>query len=217
MRECLLYGGSPDSVGPWSPPSPAALARRPLLRAYQRRVYHSLLAGVLRERGATFTVLFPRQAGKNEVSAKLTAALLRLHAEQGGTVVVCAPTLTPQARISQERLLRALRASVDMLSVKTPSQARDNVVSVGRASAIFLSASPAAHVAGHSASIALIADEAQDIETDWFDRQFRPMAASTAAPTVMFGTPWDGATLLDKAVRANCIHDARAPPSPSPP
>lgn len=83
-----------------------------------------------------------------------------------------------------------------------------NVVAVGRASAIFLSASPAAHVAGHTASIALIADEAQDIDTDWFNRQFRPMAASTGAPTVLLGTPWDGQTLLEKAADSNRQRDA---------
>jgi hypothetical protein len=77
-----------------------------------------------------------------------------------------------------------------------------------RTRAHFLSASPTAHVAGHTASIALFADEAQEIDEEWFDRQFRPMAASTAAPTLLFGTPWDGTTLLDEAVTRNRERDA---------
>ncbi len=84
----------------------------------------------------------------------------------------------------------------------------ENRIIAGRAQVIFLSASPSAHSPGHTASIALIADEAQDIEEEWFDRQFRPMAASTGASTVLFGTPWNGRTLLDHAVSQNRKLDA---------
>jgi hypothetical protein len=147
--------------------------------------------------------MYPRQAGKNEVGAALVAELLLGHARSGGTIVVCAPTRDPQARISLERSWRALeRASGPVL----PRRA-EHVLHAGDASAVFLSASPAAHVAGHTASIALIADEAQEIDEDWFNRQFRPMAASTAAPAILFGTPWNGQTLLEHHVAANRSRD----------
>ena len=94
------------------------------------------------------------------------------------------------------------------------SRSRGDTVSVGRARAVLLSASPQASVAGHTASIALIADEAQDIEEAWFNRQFRPMAASTGAPTVLFGTAWNGRTLLERAVEANRALDAATPRGP---
>lgn len=168
-----------------------------------------LLTGIAANRGATFTVMFPRQAGKNEVAAVVVACLLRSHARTGGTVVVCAPTLYPQAEISEQRLRRVLSFS-ERLFPGLATRVEANVVAVGRASAIFLSASPAAHVAGHTASIALIADEAPDIDTDWFNRQFRPMAASTGAPTVLLGTPWDGQTLLEKAADLNRQTDVTA-------
>ncbi len=177
------------------------------LRRYQSRVFLRLMRGVLRQRGATFTVLFPRQAGKNELSATLVSALLLMHAGEGGSVVVCAPTYRPQARISQERTMRALRQAALVVPKAGQPSERENEIQVGQARAIFLSASPEAHSPGHTASLALIGDEAQDIDADWFDRQFRPMAASTGACTVLFGTPWDGHSLLDREVARNRAHD----------
>ncbi len=191
----------------------SVLARAPHLRDYQVKTASALLNGMPASPGGTFTVMFPRQAGKNEVAAVVVACLLRAHAWVGGTVVVCAPTLYPQAEISEERLSRVLSFSERLFPAECASRIDGNVVTVGRASAIFLSASPAAHVAGHTASIALIADEAQDIDSDWFNRQFRPMAASTGAPTVLLGTPWDGQTLLEQAAELNRQQDAAAPRS----
>ncbi|HEX6031450.1 MAG TPA: hypothetical protein VFY90_08455 [Tepidiformaceae bacterium] len=190
--------------------SEATSRHGPFLREYQARNFYELIAAVATMRGETFTVLYPRQAGKNELSAALIAALLRGNADAGGTIVQCAPTLTPQGLISFERTRRWLGTTDHVMT--PPAVMEDSVptIGVGRARAIFLSASPAAHVAGHTATIALIADEAQEIDADWFNRQFRPMAASTGAPTVLFGTPWDSRTLLDEAVARNREHEARA-------
>lgn len=178
-----------------------------VLRPYQARVYRALLATVLTQRNVTATVVFPRQAGKNEVAAHLVAALLRIHAARGGTVVVCAPTRLPQAAIGYQRLLTLLRATDPLLPSWMHARAAWGTVRVGRAEAIFLSGAPQAHVAGHTASLALVADEAQELDEEQFERQFRPMAASTGAPVLLFGTPWDGTTLLDKAVAANRERD----------
>ncbi len=153
--------------------------------------------------------MFPRQAGKNEVAAALVAELLRVNAPHGGTVVVCAPTMTPQGAISFDRARRLLGATDRLVPGNGRMAPESASIRVGQANAIFLSASPAAHVAGHTASLALIADEAQDIEADWFNRQFRPMAASTGAPSILFGTPWDGHTLLEEMAAANRKRDAR--------
>lgn len=184
--------------------------RGPALRGYQVSVLQALLRGIERHPGETFTVLFPRQAGKNEVAAALVAGLLRAHASDGGSVVVCAPSLQPQAEISLARLRRTL-AATDHLFPRARSRASGNRVFVGRAEAVFLSGAATANVAGHTASLALIGDEAQDLDRDWFERQFRPMAASTGAPTVLFGTPWDGHSLLDLAVQRNRRRDAAQP------
>lgn len=184
--------------------------RAPFLRDYQVTVFRALFRGVMRERGATFTVLFPRQAGKNEVSASLVAALLLAHADSGGSIVLAAPTYRPQGQISEARTWRAVERATRDLGGAVSVRHGENRIALGRAEVIFLSASPAAHSPGHTASIALIADEAQDIDEEWFDRQFRPMAASTGASTVLFGTPWNGRTLLDRAAARNRAHDSSA-------
>ena len=170
------------------------------LRGYQRPVLVGIHRGMVRERGGTYTVMFPRQSGKNQVAAFLVGGLLAAHSRTGGSVVVCAPTYTPQALISFHRSLDLFRR---MVSLSGRFAVERNTIRFGNARAHYLGANPEANVAGHTASLAIIADEAQDIDGDWFDRQFRPMAASTGAPTVMFGTPWNGQSLLERAVARN--------------
>jgi len=175
------------------------------LRPYQANTLLSLLGNIHAHPGETFTVMFPRQAGKNEVSSALVAALLLANVEAGGSIVVCAPTLYPQAQISYQRTADRLRANAHRFAHRFSNEG--TTLRYGAASAVFLSGSPEANVAGHTASILLIGDEAQDLDEDWFNRQFRPMTASTGAPTVLFGTPWQGDSLLEKAVAANRTHD----------
>src|SRR3546814_13274990 len=38
-----------------------------------------------------------------------------------------------------------------------------------------------------------------DVDAEKFDRDFRPMAASTNAPVVYYGTPWGAGSLLARA------------------
>jgi hypothetical protein len=194
---------------PYGPATPFVF-RTPSLRKYQEQTLFGLQRGLHWTKPRTFTVMYPRQAGKNEVSALLVASLLAGHMNVGGSVVVCAPTLYPQGMISFDRTLR-------LLGGRGPHAANPEVrvegstIHCGAASAVFLSASPAAHVAGHTASLALIGDEAQEIDAEWFNRQFRPMAASTGAPTFLFGTAWDGHTMLEVEAARNLEIDARTP------
>ena len=175
------------------------------LRWYQVEVFGDILNRLDHSPGGTVTVMFPRQAGKNEVSAAIVSFLLIANADRGGTIVVCAPTLYPQASLSLERTVSRLRPLARRL--RLPLRLDGNVIHCGRASATFLSGSPSAHVAGHTASLLLIGDEAQDIESEWFNRQFRPMTASTGASTLLFGTPWEGNSLLERATSANRARD----------
>jgi hypothetical protein len=179
------------------------LIKTPALRRYQRGILQEMKDDVRQENGETFTLLLPRQAGKNELAAALMQTLLRTHAREGGSAVAAAPTFAPQGAIGLERTRAAVEHTDRVASAGSAARVDGSTLIAEGTRAYFLSASPTAHVAGHTASIALFADEAQEIDTDWFDRQFRPMAASTAAPTVLFGTPWDGTTLLDEAVARN--------------
>ena len=177
------------------------------VRPYQFDIVSALFRQVTRDaRGETLTVMFPRQSGKNEVSAMLVMALLLRHHSSGGNVVVCAPSLHPQAALSFDRTISLLRGHRRISMPK--AQVEGNTIRFGLASATFLSGMPGANVAGHTASLALIGDEAQDLDTDWFDRQFKPMTASTGASTVLFGTPWQGDSLLERSVERNRKRDA---------
>ncbi len=49
---------------------------------------------------------------------------------------------------------------------------------------------------GHTASLLLIGNEAQDIDPAVWDSRFLPMTASTNAPTLYLGTPWRSDSLL---------------------
>jgi len=68
-------------------------------------------------------------------------------------------------------------------------------VTLGRASARFLSAAPGANARGQTADLLLVANEAQDIAPDIWDAVFDPMAASTNATTLFLGTVWSRDTL----------------------
>jgi hypothetical protein len=167
----------------------------PPLRPYQLDVARAVAARVARHHGGSLSVEIARQGGKNELSARVELALLLAHSTTGGSIVKCAPTLAPQARLSQARLRdRAQQAGLAGHVIP-----HGNEIRCGRARAVFLSADPAANVVGHTADLLLEVDEAQDVDADTFDRAFRPMAASTNAPVVLYGTPWGARSLLERA------------------
>ena len=86
---------------------------------------------------------------------------------------------------------------------------RESEIVLGRSRIHFLSAERGANVVGHTASLLLEVDEAQDVDIEKFDREFRPMASSTNATTVYYGTAWDDASLLERAKQANLEAERR--------
>lgn len=174
------------------------MGRRPL-RDYQTDAARVLLESILAKRGDQFAVVFSRQAGKDEMLAQLLALVLLRHAHRGGTIVVAAPTLRPQALISRDRLLERLRGNP--LAAPITSTQGTSTVCVGRANAVFLSAARTANARGQTADLALVANEAQDIDPATWDAVFDPMAASTNAPTIFLGTVWSRETLLARQMR----------------
>ncbi len=167
----------------------------PPLRPYQVEIARAILGRIADGRGGAISVEVSRQGGKNEVSAQVELVTLLGHAGAGGSIVKCAPTATPQAALSLERLhSRAVDAGLEGTVRRAGHGVR-----CGAARAEFLSAEPGANVVGHTASLLLEVDEAQDVQPDKFDRDFRPMAASTNAPVVYYGTPWHAGSLLARA------------------
>ncbi len=173
-------------AGPW----------KQRLRPYQIEAGRAILESVLRGRGLSFSIEMARQGGKNELSAQLEALLLTLHAGRAIDGVKCAPTFEPQGRISLRRLWSRL-TEAGLASIAAIESG--HIVRVGRARALFMSAEREANVVGHSAQLLLEVDEAQDVDEEKFDRDFRPMASTTNATTVFYGTAWDDSTLLERA------------------
>jgi hypothetical protein len=177
---------------------------RPPLRPYQVEAAGAILRAVNKREGGPVSVQIARQGGKNELSAQVEVMLLVRNAPQRRTLIKCAPTLRPQALISLRRLRDCLRdsgfgrvAAVDGQSIR-----------FGRSRALFLSAARSSNVVGHTADLLLEVDEAQDVDEEKFEKEFRPMGASTAAPTVFYGTPWDDNCLLERAKQA-CLEAER--------
>ncbi|HEX2909375.1 MAG TPA: hypothetical protein VH186_01110 [Chloroflexia bacterium] len=200
----LLYGDIGNfSRGMWP---------KQALRPYQLGPARVLVEAVRRaqRRGATdqpnqfpnrfanqFAIVFSRQAGKDETTAQLLAYLLNLYQFAGGQIVLAAPTQR-QATISKTRLLERLDNGLNRGALKTSD---GYIVRLGQASARFLSAGPSSNVRGETASLLLVANEAQDIEPDRWDAVFDPMAASTNATTLFLGTVWTANTLLARQMR----------------
>lgn len=176
-----------------SNPQPATL-RPPPLRPYQLEPVRAIIDSVRTHAGRSFVVEMARQSGKNETSARLEALLLAAHAGRGGTIVKTAPTLEPQLRTSFDRLDAYLNAD------NIPHRRAWPQIHVGRASIDFRSSEPSANVVGATASLLLEVDEAQDVRADIFDKRFRPMASTTNATTVYYGTAWSDTDLLQRAL-----------------
>jgi hypothetical protein len=65
----------------------------------------------------------------------------------------------------------------------------------------FLSGSPTSSIVGATASLLLECDEAQDVTISKWDKEIAPMAASTNATRVFWGTAWTSKTLLARELR----------------
>ena len=172
----------------------------PELRPYQLEIGRAIYASVWRRRGRMFTVEIARQGGKNELSAQLGVLLLLLASGKGGKLVKAAPTFNPQALVS----LRRLQDRLDDGGFGGRWRLEGgNIVRLERAQQTFLSAEPTSNVVGATADVLLELDEAQDVERDKFLKEFRPMGATGNATTVLYGTPWDGGSLLETMSEEN--------------
>lgn len=176
------------------------------LREYQLEVARAVLDSIHQRRGLTFTVLMPRQAGKNQLSAHLEAFLLTRSQRIGGSLVKCAPTFRPQLLTSIIRLQRALD---NRLTAGRWRRRSGYSLELGAATIAFFSAEPRANVVGATASVLLECDEAQAVAADKWERDFRPMGATANVTSVLYGTPWTDDTLLARQIAMNREAEAR--------
>ncbi|HEX7598111.1 MAG TPA: hypothetical protein VF518_07840, partial [Polyangia bacterium] len=170
------------------------------LRSYQQEAAALICRSVIQSLGLSFVVMFPRQSGKNELQAQIEAYLLALLSQQEAEIVKVSPTYKPQTLNAMRRLQRVLEKN--LVTANEWSKESGYIFRLARARIIFLSGSPEANIVGATASTLLEVDEAQDVEIAKFDKDIAPMAASTDATCVFWGTAWTSSTLLGRELRA---------------
>ena len=176
------------------------------LRSYQAEALRTIFDAVMAGKGGRFAVTFPRQSGKNETQAQLEAAVMAASLWRGGNIIKILPTEKNQGRISTERLAGVLKGGSQIPEGDlTPSfrsiKTKKDEITYGTTKLRCLSASPNAAIVGATADLMLEVDEAQMVPADKFDREAAPMAASTNAVQVFWGTAWDDQTLLSRETR----------------
>ena len=177
------------------------------LRSYQAEVARAVASSVILKRGLSFVVLFPRQSGKNEVQAQLESYLLTWMREMNAEIVKVSPTWKPQSLNAIRRLQRVLEGN-PVIHGEWQKES-GYILRVGKARIFFLSGEPQANIVGATASALLEVDEAQDVQIAKFDKDIAPMAASTNATRVFWGTAWTSRTLLARELRAARIAERR--------
>ena len=177
------------------------------LRNYQIEAADAILDSVLGKKGLSFVVMFPRQSGKNMLQAQLEVYLMTVLGGMGAEMVKLSPTFQPQSLNAMRRLETALEDNY--LTHGQWQKSAGNHYRFKNAHLTFLSAAPGSNIVGATASTLLMLDEAQDIGIAKYDKQIAPMAASTNATRVFWGTVWTGQTLLARELRAAQEAEAR--------
>jgi hypothetical protein len=170
------------------------------LYPYQREIARAVLDSVFGHRGLSFSVEISRQGGKNELSAQLELLLLTLNMNRSRNLIKCSPTFKPQTVVSMQRLKDRLN-DAGFGGIWTSEMGY--VIRLGDARAVFLSAEEHANVVGNTAHLLLEVDEAQDVSKEKYNKEFRPMGATSNTTTVHYGTTWDDSTLLEETRQTN--------------
>jgi hypothetical protein len=170
------------------------------LRSYQEAVAAAIIDSVLQRKGLTFVVMFPRQSGKNELQAQIETFLLTIFGLSNAEMVKISPTWKPQSLNAMRRLERVLGKNV--LTRQLWQKESGYIYRMLSARIFFFTGSPEANIVGATAGALLEVDEAQDVQIAKFDKDIAPMAASTNATRVFWGTAWTSRTLLARELRA---------------
>jgi len=177
------------------------------LRSYQKEVAMAVVDSVMKCAGLSFVVMFPRQSGKNELQAQIEAYLLLMFSKSGAEILKISPTWKPQTLNAMRRLERVLQKNF----ITCPMWAKESgyIYRLDTARIFFFSGSPQANIVGATASTLLEVDEAQDVEIAKFDKDIAPMAASTNATRIFWGTAWTSRTLLHRELIAAQAEEKR--------
>jgi hypothetical protein len=175
------------------------------LRKYQIQVARAIVDSVINKRGLSFVVIFPRQSGKNELQAQIETYILTMFSRTDAEIVKISPTWKPQTMNAMRRLQRVLERNLITMGKWWKEKwlkEQGYIYRFGNARIFFMSGGPASNIVGATASTLLEVDEAQDVFQAKFDKDISPMAASTNATRVFWGTAWTSRTLLARELRA---------------
>ena len=170
------------------------------LRAYQEHVALAVVDSIQHKRGYSFVVMFPRQSGKNELQAQIETYVLTILQDYNAEIVKISPTWKPQSLNAMRRLERVLQKNLITRSMWIKESGY--IYRLNTARIFFFSGGPQANIVGATASTLLEVDEAQDIEIAKFYKDIAPMAASTNATRIFWGTAWTSRTLLHRELVA---------------
>jgi hypothetical protein len=170
------------------------------LRSYQEEVAMAVVNSVMCGSGLSFVVMFPRQSGKNELQAQIETYLLLILSDLSAEIVKISPTWKPQTLNAMRRLERVLQKNLITRSMWAKESGY--IYRLNTARIFFFSGGPQANIVGATASTLLEVDEAQDVEISKFDKDIAPMAASTNATRIFWGTAWTSRTLLHRELVA---------------
>lgn len=148
--------------------------------------------------GHSAVLIASRQAGKNETMARLEARMLCKYSSSIREAVKAAPVAKPTLHISKNRLKLVMNSKLFHALPKNFVHWEEGYIcKVGTARQVFLSCEPSAHRVGHTASLYLSVDEAQDVDSEVYSKDLRPMLLQTGAMTLISGTSWDKASLIE--------------------
>jgi hypothetical protein len=170
------------------------------LRSYQQQAAQAIVDSAIHTKGLSFVIIFPRQSGKNELQAQLEAYLLGMASQSTKEMIKVSPTWKPQSQNAMRRLERVLKRNV--ICRDEWKKRSGYIYQFKEAMIYFLSGSPTSSIVGATASLLLECDEAQDVQIAKWDKEIAPMAASTNATRVFWGTAWTSKTLLARELRA---------------
>lgn len=155
------------------------------LYPYQLEAANAVAQSCLYRHGLEFLLVFPRQSGKDETIAQLTAFLLTLFQRTPARIIHVYPT-RQQIPIGTTRLLPYVHHP--LAASRAWCKSDPTRIGIGQASCTFFSGNPQAKAEGATANLLLIINETQDQDEAIIERRFTPMRASTNATALYAGT-----------------------------
>ena len=171
------------------------------LRDYQRGVAEAIFRSVQERAGRSFVVMFPRQSGKNELQAQLETYLLCCFYLMDAEMVKVSPTWKPQTLNAMRRLERVLDSNLiakhlmdQGIRIHLPRRQIQDL--------FLLRTAPLEYRGRHGQRPSGSGRSPGHSPGQVRQGHVAPMAASTNATRVFWGTAWTSRTLLARELRA---------------